>query len=113
MTPGRILLDIERDGVFKARGVKKGFKVDRELADGPESNYYAHIAKLVSVRTVLLQIDRDTRLIAIKNVRTAFLQSHKYPPGTVKYICFKHPITSQWAYFRQFGPIYGEASGVI
>ena len=31
----------------------------------------------------------------------------------MKYICFKHPITSQWAYFRQSGPIYGEASAVI
>ena len=112
-TPGRILLDIKRAGVFKARGVKQGFKEDRELADGPDFNYYAHVAKLVSVRTVLFRMDRGTRRIAIKDVRTAFLQSHKYPPGTVKYICFKHPITSQWAYFRQSGPIYGEASAVI
>ena len=34
--PGRILLDIERAGVFKARGAKQGFKEDRELADGPD-----------------------------------------------------------------------------
>ena len=93
-TPGRILLVIKRAGVFKARGVKQGFKEDRELADGPDFNYYAHVAKLVSVRTVLVRMDRGTCRIAIKDVRTAFLQSHKYPHETVKYICFKHPITS-------------------
>ena len=80
-TPGQILLDIKRAGVFKARGVKQGFKEDRELADGPDFNYYAHVAELVSVRTVLFRMDRGTRRIAIKDVRTAFLQSYKYPPG--------------------------------
>ena len=112
-TPGRILLDIKRAGMFKARGVKQGFKEDRELADGPDFNCYARVAKLVSVRCVLFRPNRGTRRVALKDIRTAFLQSHKYPPGTVKYICFKHPISNAWSYFRQSGPIYGEPSAVI
>ena len=42
-TPGRILLDIKRNGTYKARGVKQGFKEDKASADGPDFNYYGHV----------------------------------------------------------------------
>ncbi len=48
-TPGRILLDIKRSGRFKARAVKQGFKEDKELADGPDFNYYSNVVKLGAV----------------------------------------------------------------
>ena len=51
--------------------------------------------------------------MAIKDVSVAFLQSDKYPEGIIKYICFKWPLTGQWRYFKQSGPIYGEASAPI
>ena len=111
-TPGRILLDIKRSGLFKARGVKQGFKEDLTQADGPDFNYYAHVAKLMSVRATLFRYKRGTRRVALKDVRTAFLQSDKYPVGVIKYICFKDRLTLQWKY-RQIAPIYDENSGPI
>ena len=44
-TPGRILLDIKRSGLYKARGVKQGFRENKTVADGPDFNCYAHVAK--------------------------------------------------------------------
>ena len=38
VTPGRLLLSIKRNGIFKARGVKQGFKEDTEQVDGPDFN---------------------------------------------------------------------------
>ena len=58
----------------------------------------------------IFRMNRGTRRIAIKDVSTAFLQSDKYPEGTVKYVSFKHPVTLEWQYFRQSGPLYGEKS---
>jgi hypothetical protein len=108
-TPGRLILDIKRSGLYKARGVKQGFLEDPSV-DGPDFNYYAHVAKLTSVRALLFRYKRGTRRVALKDIKTAFLQSDPYPEGTVKYICFKNPLTQKWEYFRQSGPIYGEAS---
>ena len=112
-TPGRVLLDIRRKGTYKARGVKQGFKEDRILADGPDFNYYAHVAKFVSVRTSLFRPNRGTRRVALKDVSTAFLQADAYADDVRKYVCFKWPTTGQWHYFKQSGPIYGEPSAVI
>ena len=99
-TPGRILLDIKRSGLYKARGVKQGFRENKSVADGPDFNYYAHVAKLVTIRSILCRYKRGTRRIAVKDVKTAFLQSDPYPEGTVKYICFKHPITKEVIHYR-------------
>jgi hypothetical protein len=112
-TPGRLLLDIKRSGQYKARGVKQGFLENYEMADGPNFNYYAHVAKLTSIRAALFRYKRGTRRLAVKDVKTAFLQSDPYPEGTVKYVCFKDPLTLQWKYYRQSGPIYGEASAPV
>jgi hypothetical protein len=112
-TPGRLLLDRRRTGKLKSRGVKQGFKEDRIQADGPGFNYYAHVAQMASVRMTVFRPNRGTRRLALKDVRTAFLQSDAYPEGVVKYICFKYPTTGKWRYFSQSGPIYGEASAVI
>ena len=109
-TLGRILLDIKQSGRFKARGVKQGFKEDLTQADGPDFNYYAHVAKLMSVRATSFRYKRGTRRVALKDVRTAFLQYDKYPADVTKYICFKDPLTLQWKYYRQTAPIYGENS---
>ena len=112
-TPGRLILGTKRSGNYKSRGVKQGFKENKLLADGPGFNYYSHVAKLMSVRMVVFRPDRGTRRIAVKDVSVAFLQAHTYEEGTVKYICFKWPLTQRWRYFKQSGPIYGEASAVI
>ena len=109
-TPGRLLLDIKRSGKYKCRGVKQGFKENKELSDGPDFVYYSNVVKLNAVRVALFKRRRRGRVTGIKDVSTAFLQSNPYPEGTVKYISFKHPISGQWMYFRQSGPIYGEAS---
>ena len=109
-TPGRILLGIKRSGMYKARGVKQGFKEDTEQADGPNFNYYAHVAKFNSIRMSTFRTNRGERRIALKDVSTAFLQSDKYPDGTIKYVSFKDPLTKQWRYYKQSGPLYGEKS---
>ena len=49
-TPGRLLLDIKRSGKYKCRGVKQGFKEDKELSDGPDFIYYSNVVKLNAVR---------------------------------------------------------------
>lgn len=56
------------------------------------------------------RMNRGSRRIALKDVSTAFLQSNKYPDGTTKYVSFKDPLTKQWKYYRQSGPLYGEKS---
>jgi hypothetical protein len=109
-TPGRLLLSTKRSGSYKGRGVKQGFKEDTEQADGPNFNYYAHVAKFNSIRMSIFRMNRGTRRIALKDVSTAFLQSDKYPEGTKKYVCFKHPVTKRWIYYKQSGPLYGEKS---
>ena len=109
---GRYLLDERRSGQMKVRGVKQGFKEDKALADGPDFTYYAHTVKLNSVRAMLFRKDRGVRRLTIKDVSTAFLQSHKYPDGMVKFVHFKDPVINEVEYFEQNGPIYGEASAV-
>ena len=79
------------------------------MSDGPDFNYHANVVKFVTVRLILAR-RRAGCIIAIIDVSTAFLQSHPYPAGKVKYISFKNPLTGKWVYFRQSGPIYGEAS---
>ena len=110
---GRFLLDIKRQGKTKVRGVKHGFKENTETADGPNFNYSAHVAKLKTVRTVIFRPNRGDRRLALKDVRVAFLQANKYPFGIVKYIAFRNPLTGQWHYYRQSGPIYGEKSAPV
>ena len=112
-TSGRFLLDVKRSGKMKARGIKQGFKEDKETADGFDFNYYSHVAKLTSARTTIFRPNRKGRRLALKDVSTAFLQSLKYPEGMVKYLSMKHPITGEILYFKQNGPIYGEASAPV
>ena len=91
--------------------MKQGCFEDKLKADGPDFNYYAHVAKLNTMRLTLFRANRGTtRKIMTKDISTAFLQSDPYPDGQKKYICFRHPVTGQWEYFEQSGPIYGEAS---
>ena len=112
-TPGRVLLDVKRSGIYKARAVKQGFKEDKEQADGPDFNYYAHVAKLISIRTAIFRPNRHTRRLALKDVKTAFLQADKFPDDVVKYLSIKHPVTLETTYYRQIGPLYGEASAPV
>ena len=98
---------------MKVRGIKQGFKEDKETADGFDFNYYSHVAKLTSARTTIFRPNRKGRRLALKDVSTAFLQSRKYPEGMVKYLSMKHPIIGEILYFKQNGPIYGEASAPV
>jgi hypothetical protein len=109
---GRFLLDERRSGMWKARGVKQGFKEDRAV-DGPGFVYYSHVVKLYTIRISLFRPNRGTRRIAIRDVKTAFLQSDKFPPDVIKYMKMYNPLELEWEYFRQWGPIYGEYSGNV
>jgi hypothetical protein len=111
-TTCRVLLDVKRNGVVKARAVKQGFKEDKETADGPGFNYYSHVAKMDSIRTLVLRPNRRDRVLGLKDVSTAFLQSNKYQ-GFVKHMAVKNPINGMWEYYEQSGPIYGEASAPV
>ena len=109
---GRYILTIKRNGIVKARGVKQGFKEDKSQADGPQFNYFSHVARLDTIRQALCRPNRGTRCIATKDISVAFLQAYGYD-GFVKYVCFRDPVTGIWEYFRQSGPIYGEASAPV
>jgi hypothetical protein len=111
-TPGRWLLDIKRAGHYKCRGVKQGFKENKVISDGPDFNYHSSVVKFVTVRIVLAR-QREGRVIAMIDISTAFLQSNPYEDGMFKYIAFKNPFTFKWEYYRQSGPIYGEASAPV
>ena len=108
-TTGRILLDKKRNGKWKGRAVKQGFKEDKLTADGAGFNYYSNVVRLSTIRAALFRPGRSNRRCAIKDVATAYLQAHKYD-GFYKYVCFRNPVTGKWEYYRQSGPIYGEAS---
>ena len=55
---------------------------------------------------------RHGRALGIKDVSIDFLQADSYPDGTIRYICFRDPVTHVWNYYRQIGPtyVYGEVS---
>jgi site-specific DNA-cytosine methylase len=110
--PGRLILDEKRDGKMKARCVKQGFKEDKVAADGPDFNYYSHVAKLKTVRLSVLRPDRQNRRLAAIDIKTAFLQSTGYN-GYVKHLVITCPITGKKRYFTQSGPIYGECSAPV
>ena len=110
---GRYLLDIKRSGAWKARRVKHGFKEDKTQADGPGFLYYSHVAKFCTIRMAIFRPNRRTRRLMIEDVRTAFLQSDKFPDALVKFVCFYDPLLRTWEYFRQLGPLYGECSAPI
>ena len=80
-------------------GVKQGFKEDKAL-DGPGFVYYSHVVKLYTIRISLFRPNRGSRRIAIQDVKTAFLQSDKFPPETIKYMKIFNPV--QFAYQHMF-----------
>ena len=110
----RLLLSVKRDGTVKCRLVKQGFRENLLLTDGPDFNYSSNVVKLHTVRMALAQRrmgnGKTRRRIAVKDISTAFLQSHSYPDGKVKYCKYRDPIDGKVVYFRQTGPIYGEAA---
>ena len=116
---GRFLLNIKRNGRYKARGVKMGNLEDRILADGANFCYQAHVAALSTVRMAVFRSGRtgrsrkQWRRLALQDISTAFLQSHQYAEGKFKYVKFYDPLTGKTNYYRQTGPIYGEASAPI
>jgi hypothetical protein len=107
---GRFLLDIRRSGMYKARGVKQGFKEDKLMADGEGFNYYSSVVKLYTVRIAFFRPNRGTRRVAILDERTAFLQSDKFPEEVVKFLMMWNPVTREREHFQQYGPLYGENS---
>ena len=58
---GRYLLDIRRSGMWKARGIKQGFKESKITADGEGFNYYSHMVRLYTVRMAFFRPNRGTR----------------------------------------------------
>ena len=109
-TKCRILIDVKRDGRVKARCVKIGFRENCALADGLDFVYYAQVARICNVRTLLFRPNRGTDVIATIDLDCAFLQSTPFPEGKHKYCHFKNPCTGETEYHRQQAPIYGERS---
>ena len=105
----RLLLDIKRNGRWKARLVKQGFRECKSV-DGPGFEYHASVASLNTVRVALFSADWDNHVLYIIDVTTAFLQSDKYSDDIVKYLKYRDPETKMVQYARQLGPIYGESS---
>ena len=82
--------------------------------DGADFQYYSHVCELQSVRASVLRPNRRNRRLAQVDISTAFLQSNKYGPDEPKkYLKFKNPISGQWQFYRQLGPIYGENSAPV
>ena len=90
--------------------MKQGFRENKEIADGLGFDYSSNTASFPSVRLITLQPNRGKRRMALQDISTAFLQSNQYAPGKYKYIRFTSPLGGSVEYFRQSGPIYGEAS---
>ena len=109
-TKCRILIGVKRDGRVKARCVKIGFRENCALADGLGFVYYAQVARICNVRTLLFRPNRGTDVIATIDLGCAFLQSTPFPEGKHKYCRFKSPCTGETEYHRQQAPIYGERS---
>ena len=111
---GRVLLDRKRNGVYKARMVKQGFKEDKEALDGSDFTYYANVCEFTSVRTMVLRPNRGDRCLASVDISTAFLQSTPYGPHEPpRFLVVTNPITGEKMYFQQSGPIYGESSAPV
>ena len=122
---GRFICDEKRlrpgeaIGRHKVRGVK--CREDRSK-DGPDFSYYAHMAEIATFRQLVLRPSprhtgskrRRHRKRGAVDINVAFLQSNRYPPGDPpRYIKFKDPVTGGLLYYRQLGPIYGEAGAPI
>ena len=110
-TPGRMLLEIKRQGVFKCRYVLQGFKEDKVRLDGPDFDYSSNVVGITAVRVLMLGNRPDGHAIAQKDISTAFLQSHPFPDSEPpRYVRLKDPVAGVTRYFRQLGPIYGSNS---
>ena len=108
--PGRFLLDMKRSGKLKARGVQQGHLEDRSV-DGPNFNYFARVADLISIRCAYFRPDRRRRKVITVDVSHAFLQSERFDPSEPpRFLKFKNPATGELMYFLQRGPIYGSGS---
>ena len=108
--PGRFLLDMKRSGKLKVRGVQQGHLEDRSV-DGPNFNYFARVADLISIRCAYFRPDRRRRKVITVDVSHAFLQSERFDPSEPpRFLKFKNPATGEIMYFLQRGPIYGSGS---
>ena len=113
-TPGRYVLTMKRNGDAKARAIVQGC-FENPSIDGPDFNYYAHVAKLITVRAHILRGDKKHRTIATVDIKTAFLMSHDYTKDEpVRYVKFREPLEgNQLRYYRLKGPLYGQKSAPI
>ena len=106
---GRALLDIKRDGTYKARFVKRG-DLEGTSSDPDGFNYYAQVVSLESVRA-LIATHNHNHSILCADVATAFLQSDRFPEGMVKYVKIPNPLNgNKPIYFSQHSSLYGEKS---
>lgn len=111
ITTGRFVLTKKRDGRYKARGVIQGFTEDPDL-DGEGFNYYAHVAKLSSLRLLLFRPGRPSHYrVQTADVATAFLSSKPYSADEPRrYVRMRNPVTSAYDVFAVEGPVYGSRS---
>ena len=110
-TPGRVILEFKRVGVWKARGVLQGFAEDKVRLDGIDFNYASDVVGLSAVRSIIMRPLQEGESIGQMDISVAFLQSHLFPADAPpRYLRLKDPVSGSFRYFRQLGPIYGSAS---
>ena len=119
-TPTRVLLDVKRNGEFKARIVVRGDKENKEAVDGKGFLYYAVTADLTLIRMMLLQPGRhalksgqtvdDYLETASVDIRAAFCQSNRFNDDVPRFLSVKSPIDGVIRYYDQLPSLYGSCS---
>ena len=110
----RAILEIKRQGVFKARVVVRGDTEDKEKLDGPDFNYASDVVGLAAVRAIMFGPRQPGDVVASVDISTAYLQSDLFEPDEPpRYLVLKDPISGQTRYFRQLGVVYGSASSAV
>ena len=119
-TSTRVLLDVKRNGEFKARIVVRGDKENKEAVDGKDFRYYAVTADLTLVRMMLLQPGRhalkpgqtaaDCLETAAVDIKAAFCQSNRFNDDIPRFLSVKSPIDGVIRYYDQRSSLYGSCS---
>ena len=119
-TSTRVLLDVKRNGEFKARIVVRGDKENKEAVDGKDFIYYAVTANVTLVRAMLLQPGRhaltpgqtvaDCLETASVDIKAAFCQSNRHNDGIDRFLTVKSPIDGVIRYYDQLSSLYGSCS---
>jgi len=109
----RMLLDLKRSNMYKVRMVVQGFLLNRVAVDGADFLYSSSVARMSTVRGMLLQPRRGEKVFATIDISQAFLQSIEFTEEEQRYVKVFDPVTGKMRYFLQLRPLYGEPSAPV